>query len=100
MRMSEYAPVLQWRVGSALLTDLIILRRARAQSKRCAYPVCIAGNRNCPPEDCGGVCGYQELLAILTNPAHPKYADRIDWICDEFDPDRERRRRTATDHAA
>ena len=27
-----------------------------------SYPVCITGN--CPPEDCGGVRGYEELLAI------------------------------------
>ncbi|TGQ11516.1 hypothetical protein EN809_037045 [Mesorhizobium sp. M2E.F.Ca.ET.166.01.1.1] len=25
------------------------------------YPVCIAGKRNCPPEDCGGVWGCQEI---------------------------------------
>ena len=27
------------------------------------YPACIAGKRNCPPEDCGGRWGYQELVA-------------------------------------
>ena len=52
-----------------------------------AYPVCIAGKRNCPPEDCGGVGGYDELLAILANPNNPEYAERIDWIGNEFDPD-------------
>ena len=35
------------------------------------YPLCLAGRRACPPEDCGGVWGYQELLAILANPAQP-----------------------------
>ena len=52
-----------------------------------SYPVCIAGKRNCPPEDCGGVWGYQQLLAILADPAHPEHAERIDWIGEEFDPD-------------
>jgi hypothetical protein len=51
------------------------------------YPVCIAGKRNCPPEDCGGVWGYEELLAILANPTHPEHAERIDWIGEELDPD-------------
>ncbi len=50
-----------------------------------AYPVCIAGKRNCPPEDCGGVWGYEELLAILAHPAHPERAGRIDWLGEEFD---------------
>ena len=51
-----------------------------------SYPVCIAGKRNCPPEDCGGVWGYEELLAILADPAHPERAERIDWIGEEFNP--------------
>src|ERR1017187_10100556 len=52
-----------------------------------SYPVCIAGKRNCPPEDCGGVWGYEELLAILADPAHPEHAEQIDWTGEEFKPD-------------
>jgi hypothetical protein len=50
------------------------------------YPVCIGGKRNCPPEDCGGVWGYEQLLAILADPKHPEHADQADWIGEEFDP--------------
>lgn len=52
-----------------------------------AYPVCTAGKRNCPPEDCGGVWGYQEFLAILADPTHPQYAEQREWIEEDFDPD-------------
>ena len=52
-----------------------------------SYPVCITGKRNCPPEDCGGVRGYEELLAILANPTHPEHDERIEWIGEEFNPD-------------
>src|SRR4051812_32768568 len=52
-----------------------------------SYPICITGKRNCPPEECGGVWGYEEMLAILANPTHPEHAERIDWIGEEFDPD-------------
>lgn len=52
-----------------------------------AYPVCIAGKRTCPPEDCGGVWGYSDLLAILADSAHPEHADYADWVDEDFDPD-------------
>ena len=52
------------------------------------YPVVLEGERACPPEDCGGIWGYQELLEILKDPKHPEYEDRIvDWLGEDFDPD-------------
>ena len=48
------------------------------------YPVCIAGKRACPPEDCGGVWGYQNLVDILSDPQHEEYESMLEW-CGEFD---------------
>jgi hypothetical protein len=42
-------------------------------------PRCIDGARACPPEDCGGPDGYQELLAVLANPAHEEHAEAVAW---------------------
>ena len=53
-----------------------------------SYPLCVAGKRNCPPEDCGGVWGYAELMEILADPAHPERAERLEWMGEEdFDPE-------------
>lgn len=52
-----------------------------------AYPACVEGKRNCPPEDCGGVWGYEELLEILADPAHPEREERLEWLGGDFDPE-------------
>ena len=51
------------------------------------YPVCITGKRVCPPEDCGGFWGYAELLEIISDPSHPEYEERIEWLGESFNPD-------------
>jgi len=50
-------------------------------------PLCLAGKRACPPEDCGGIWGYAELLEVLQDPEHPEYEERLEWLGDSFDPE-------------
>lgn len=56
------------------------------------YPACVGGERTCPPEDCGGPWGYQELLATLADPEHEEHEHMRSWLGLEpghdFDPDR------------
>jgi hypothetical protein len=51
------------------------------------YPKCISGKRACPPEDCGGVWGYEELLDIIADPKHPEYEERMEWLGKPFNPE-------------
>ncbi len=51
------------------------------------YPVCIAGKRACPPEDCGGIWSYAHLLDVIQNPNDPEYEDKIEWLGEPFDPE-------------
>ena len=50
-------------------------------------PVCIKGKRACPPEDCGGIWGYEDLLEAISNPNHPEHEDMLEWLGGEFDPE-------------
>lgn len=54
------------------------------------YPRCVAGRNACPPEDCGGVGGYEDLQSILKNPKHPEHREVLSWLflenADEFNP--------------
>jgi len=51
------------------------------------YPVCLDGKRNCPPEDCGGPYGYEDLLKVISDPEDEGYDEMIEWLGDDFDPE-------------
>lgn len=44
--------------------------------------VCVAGQRCCPPEDCGGPQGFAELLRALQDADHPDHEDICEWLAD------------------
>lgn len=48
------------------------------------YPVCVEGERNCPPEDVGGVWSYAEFLEAVANPKHEQHDEFVEWA-GEFD---------------
>jgi len=54
------------------------------------YPQCLAGERRCPPEDCGGAERYKEFLEAISDPTHPEHTDFMDWMkltSGSFDPE-------------
>jgi hypothetical protein len=50
-----------------------------------SYPRYVGGERNAPPEDCGGIPGFYDMLEALEDPDHPNHADAKEWA-DEYDP--------------
>jgi len=50
------------------------------------HPECLAGERACPPEDCGGIPGYEMLLSALSGPKNADERDLLDWAGD-YDPE-------------
>jgi hypothetical protein len=49
------------------------------------YPVCVAGARNSPPEDCGGPFGYAKFLEAIRDPRHKQHELLLEWIGGHFD---------------
>ena len=42
-------------------------------------PVCLGGERRCPPEDVGGPSGYQEFLKVIFEPGHEEFSHFRGW---------------------
>jgi len=51
-----------------------------------SLPMCIAGERSCPPEDCGGPYFYPDFLEALSDPSHEDH-DHYVAIHGEYDPE-------------
>jgi len=51
------------------------------------YPICLKGKRACPPEDVGGVWGYENFLEAIHNPDHDEHEEYLTWIGGVFDPE-------------
>ncbi len=66
----------------------IVIENTLLPEEGIRYPRCLDGQRACPPEDCGGACGYCELLDSLANPDDEEYDERLEWIGDDFDPEK------------
>ncbi len=69
----------------------IVVEEVVADAGDVAVPTCVAGARACPPEDCGGIHGYYDMLERLRNPGSDDYEETRAWIEDAtggpFDPD-------------
>lgn len=49
------------------------------------YPVCLDGQMNCPPEDCGGIGGFYHRIGILEDKKHPEHKEIRQWFNKRYD---------------
>ncbi|HUL12053.1 MAG TPA: plasmid pRiA4b ORF-3 family protein [Methylococcaceae bacterium] len=65
----------------------IVLEKILPFDEQVKLPRCTAGKRACPPEDCGGIWGYSDLLDTLQDPQHPDHDEMKEWLGGDFDPE-------------
>ncbi|MFZ4547980.1 MAG: plasmid pRiA4b ORF-3 family protein [Bacteroidales bacterium] len=65
----------------------IVLEKILPDDGKIKVALCIKGKMNCPPEDCGGIWGYYDMLEILKQPKHEEYESYIEWLGEEYDPE-------------
>ncbi len=70
--------------GDDWLHDVVVRGIDRPDPCR-TYPLCIGGERASPPEDCGGVHGYVDLLACPTEGRGEEYDELLLWLGGDFD---------------
>lgn len=66
----------------------IVLEKILPFDKDARLPVCVKGKRACPPEDCGGIWGYEELLDTVQDAQHPEHEQMLEWLGGDFDSEK------------
>jgi hypothetical protein len=64
----------------------LIVTRVRQGEQGVAYPRYVGGERNAPPEDCGGIPGFYETLDAIADPSHPNHDEAVGWF-EGYDPE-------------
>jgi len=65
----------------------IVLEKRLPVDPNLKYPACLGGERACPPEDCGGIPGYYDLLEARRDPTDPRHGELLAWVGEEWNPD-------------
>jgi hypothetical protein len=65
----------------------VVFEGCPAVDPKTKYPLCMEGERACPPEDCGGVYGYGDFLEAISNKKHDDHKSMLEWVGGWFDPE-------------
>ena len=92
IHIAEIAPVegskfvYEYDFGDSWGHDVIVEKILPVEPKT-QYPKCIKGKRACPPEDVGGIWGFEEFLEAMKDPNHDEHDSYIEWWGGQFDPE-------------
>lgn len=86
MQREKQKFIYEYDFGDSWLHEILI-EKILPPEPGVRYPSCLKGKRACPPEDCGGVWGYDALLETIKDPGNEEYDEMMDWLGGEFDPE-------------
>ncbi len=77
----------EYDFGDDWHVDLHVEGRMPHAEGRDRLPYLLGGERAGPPDDCGGLPGYMELVKVLGDPEHPEHESLRDWVGPDYDPE-------------
>lgn len=77
----------EYDFGDEWIHQLIVEERLPPE-EGVKYPICVGGQRACPPEDCGGPWSYSDFVEAVGNPDHRRHDELLEWVGGEFNPER------------
>jgi len=90
LKQEQQTFLYEYDFGDSWFHRIVVEKITPAEAAN-SSPVCLAGERACPPEDCGSYPGYEEILFAL-NAADPdeEQESLLEWLeglCGEYDPE-------------
>lgn len=76
----------EYDFGDSWLHEITI-ESASPATEPIAMPQCLAGERNGPPDDCGGVPGYYNFVEAMSDPKHPEHRELKEWHGGKYKPE-------------
>lgn len=86
LRKEKDKMVYEYDFGDSWEHDVLLEKVLPADSEQ-PLPACVKGKRACPPDDCGGIFGYTQMLETLAGPDSDEKADLLDWLGGPMDPE-------------
>src|SRR5688572_29052471 len=79
--------VYEYDFGDSWTHDVVV-EAVEPRNPQAQLPFCLEGERACPPEDCGGSHGYENLLLALKDPSHEEHESSRTWMGGDFESER------------
>lgn len=75
----------EYDFGDSWMHSLVLEKILVQPSDEAALPRCVSGKRACPPDDSGGVGGWEYIRDVLADPSHPDHSSYSEVFDPNFD---------------